>query len=141
MSTSTNTYGVPIRAGWAWVLPNSALDVPAIQVTSVDEQGVEIITALSINDYFKTAEANVGLFSNRKAIPQAKGTHSCVVFDSDLDDIAGFKAMLESNGLVDGVRDFTLDGDQYYYSMPLTKYDEFRSVSPLNQAVVEEPIV
>lgn len=136
MSTNTDLYKTRISVGWVWILPNSALDVPAIPVTTVDELGVETTTHYSINEYFAMPEANIGSIQNREPILPAKGTHSACLFDSDSEDITGFKAMLQSNGMIDGGKDYTLDGDTLYYEMPVTRFKTFLETSPLNHKVV-----
>lgn len=130
-TTSEQTYGSNVRGGWAWVLPNSVFDVPAIPSTQTDEDGLESKVVLSIREYF-------AIYPNRTIMPLALGTHSVAVFDSDLDDITAFKTMLDGNGLVDGGKDYTLDLPHVYYSLPLSRYDELREVSPLNQGVQDE---
>ena len=141
MSTSDKEFGTKVYPGWVWTLPNMAFDVPAIVVTVTDENGVESEILVSIRDYLTMPQASVDSFKNREIKPLKKGTHSSVVFDSDLDDIVAFKSMLEQNMLVDGHQDFTLDTDNVFYSNPISKHILLMQESPLNKVVVDETTI
>jgi hypothetical protein len=151
MSTNTQKYGANIAVGWAWTLPNDAMDVPAIETTEDvstlnAETGLEEITSnailLSVRDYFAHQSSKGGVIDNRTVMPLLGGTHSTALFDSDMDDIVGFAGYLAQMGLVDGGRDFTLSAPNIFYSMPISRYDTFLAESPFNvEPVIVEEIV
>ena len=146
MSTNQQTYGTNVYPSWVWVLPNDVYDAPntmSVDRVEVDELGNETTVTLgfSIREYFTQPEANIGLLSNRTIIPLPNGTHSVSVFDSDIDDILNFQTMLDSAGMVNGGRDYTLDSQNLYYSMPISQYEVARKESPLNVAPVPEEVV
>ena len=128
MTTSEQLTGSNIYPNWILVLPNNAWDTPSI-MTVTDEEGNT--TEVSIREYLAHPSSNTGLISNRQILPMPCGTHSYAPFDVDVEDITNNEALITNSGLIDGVRDFTLNDPNLAYQLPYGVFKNGFKASPL----------
>ena len=141
MGTNKNKFGTNIYPGYAFVAPNEAFDAPIMEIPTFDENGepdggTEFV---SIRDYYRL-EVVDSVFTNRKVMPLAGGTHSFGMFDMShaKGEFTKNSNLIKDNGLRDCGDDFTLSDLDSAYILSYGELVEFLEVSPLNVAPVVE---
>ena len=140
MSSNTNKYKTNIHSRDFIVLPVTALDtvmnIPFFEYEEFDAEGVLVGTFnYTINEY---CTAN-----NRKLKHTTDGLYCFLGLNlSDLkNDKKAFKDFYKVNGLKLGGEDFTaMIGDELWV-LTNDELDEWRTLSPHDTPIVEEPIV